>query len=345
MKQTALVICPGRGTYTAQELGYLKRYGARFQDKLAVLDQARRGAGKMPLSELDGAAQYALGTHTVGENAAALIYACSLVDYLSINPDKYEVVAIMGNSMGWYTALGLSGALGFKDAFRLVDTMGSLMQAHGVGGQLLYPEVDEHWRFDAGKRALIESQMSEINQLDGCQVFDSIFFGGYRVIGGNDQGLKALSKRLPQVEERYPLRLVNHAAFHTPLLQGITDQAQQVTEAASFTRPKVPLIDGRGQIWQPYSTNPQLLWEYTLGYQLVNPYDFTQAVTVGLKEFAPDKLILLGPGSASGGAIAQVMIQHRWNGLGSKEAFMSAQEKDPYLLAMGRTDQRAWVSQ
>lgn len=345
MKQTALVICPGRGTYTAQELGYLKRHGARFQDVLDVLDDARRSAGKIALSELDAASQYAPGTHTVGENAAALIYACSLVDYLSINSEKYDVVAITGNSMGWYTALGLGGALGFEDAFQLVDGMGSLMQAQGVGGQLLYPEVDAHWRFDGGKRALIESQMDRVNELDGDQVFDSIFFGGYRVIGGNDHGLKALSKRLPQVEERYPLRLVNHAAFHTPLLQSLIAPARQVIRAASFVPPKVPLIDGRGCIWQPYSTTPQALWEYTLGDQLVKPYDFTQAVTVALKEFAPDKLILLGPGSASGGAIAQVMIQHRWNELDSKEAFMSAQEKSPHLLAMGRADQRTLVFQ
>lgn len=343
MKQTALVICPGRGTYTAQELGYVKRHGGRFPERLAALDQIRRNAGKATLSELDGAAQYALGTHTVGENAAALIYACSLVDFLSIDREKADVVAITGNSMGWYTALGLAGALGFENAFQLADGMGSLMQSHGVGGQLLYPEVDEHWRLDAGKRALIEAQMREVNRLDGCQVFDSIYFGGYRVIGGNDPGLRALAKRLPPLEERYPLRLVNHAAFHTPLLEGIVAQAQQVFNPASFARPQIPLIDGRGRIWQPYSTNPQSLWEYTLGHQLVNPYDFTQAVTVGLKEFAPDKLILLGPGSASGGAIAQVMIQHRWNGLDSKEDFMSAQEKEPYLLALGRADQRALV--
>ena len=53
--KTAVVICPGRGTYTKTELGYVKRH---FGDPalLAAFDGARAALGQETLSALDGAA-------------------------------------------------------------------------------------------------------------------------------------------------------------------------------------------------------------------------------------------------------------------------------------------------
>lgn len=55
----AVVICPGRGTYNAAELGYLGRY---FPDArlLAAFDAERTAGGQEALSELDGAARFSL---------------------------------------------------------------------------------------------------------------------------------------------------------------------------------------------------------------------------------------------------------------------------------------------
>ena len=105
-KQTAVVICPGRGTYNKPELGVL---GRQFSDKalLARFDDMRRAQGQDTLSELDGAARYSMAKHTRGDNASALIYAATLGDFRAINPDRIEVVAVTGNSMGWYSAAGL----------------------------------------------------------------------------------------------------------------------------------------------------------------------------------------------------------------------------------------------
>lgn len=341
--EKALVICPGRGTYTASELGYLKKHGQGAQHLIDQIDAARNQAGQISVSELDQATQFSAQLHTPGENAAALIYACSLSDFQAIDQEKYEVVAITGNSMGWYTALGLGAALTAQDAFALVNTMGSMMKDEVLGGQIVYPQFDDRWQPDEEKKSLIDARMEAINHMNGCEVYDSIYLGGYRVIGGNEQGLKQLMKTLPKLEGRFPLRLLNHAAFHTPMMADISKKAFELIPKTLFQKPRVPLIDGRGHIWQPYSTQAQALWRYTLGHQVLEPYDFTQAITVGLKEFAPTKLILLGPGSSLGGAMGQTMIQHQWNALNSKAQFLSDQEKDPYLLAMGRDDQRHWV--
>ena len=67
--KTAVVICPGRGTYTKTELGYVKRH---FGDPalLAAFDGARAALGQETLSALDGAATYSVARHTRGDDAS-----------------------------------------------------------------------------------------------------------------------------------------------------------------------------------------------------------------------------------------------------------------------------------
>ena len=108
-KETVLVVCPGRGTYNAPELGYLARHhgGAEW---LARFDAMRAGAGKETLSALDGAAKFSPAL-LKGDNAAPLIHACAYLDFLALDRERFEVVAVTGNSMGWYTALACAGAV------------------------------------------------------------------------------------------------------------------------------------------------------------------------------------------------------------------------------------------
>jgi hypothetical protein len=82
------------------------------------------------------------------------------------------------------------------------------------------------------------------------------------------------------------------------------------------------------------------LYSYTLNTQVVEPYNFSRAIEVAVKEFAPDKLIILGPGSTLGGSVAQCLIVQEWLGLNNKSDFIQLQKSTPYLLAMGLSEQR-----
>jgi hypothetical protein len=62
-----------------------------------------------------------------------------------------------------------------------------------------------------------------------------------------------------------------------------------------------------------------------------------------MKEFCPDKLVLLGPGNSLGGAIGQIMIQNNWQDVDSKKSFSSRQKNNPYLISMGMEEQRKMV--
>ncbi len=340
-RKTAVVICPGRGTYTKSELGVL---GRRFRDKALMrqFDARRQEAGQATLSALDGAARYSVARHTRGDNASALIYAVTWADFHAIA--GVEVVAVTGNSMGWYSALACGGALSAEAGFDVVNTMGTLMQERLIGGQLIYPFIGSHWRDDPARKAELLALVAKINGRAGHVLALSINLGGMLVLAGDEAGLAAFEAAVPPVQDRFPMRLPNHAAFHTALQAPVAEAGRARLAPSLFAQPEIPLIDGRGAVWWPGAINPRALWDYTLGYQVVEPYDFTRAITIAAREFAPDLFIVTGPGTTLGGAVAQSLIRANWRAMASKSDFQQQQDRDPVLISMGMDQQRATVT-
>jgi len=343
MKEKVLVVCPGRGTYNKEELGYLGRYHSGKSTMIDVIEEHRAKKKQTPVVQLDEMTQFSLKKHTAGENASALIYACALGDFYDIDRERYDVVAVTGNSMGWYIALRCAGVLSDTNAINLINTMGSMMQNGIIGGQVIYPVVDENWQFDEAKANHLNQVVKEIKDRQGCELYLSIDLGGYRVLGGNEPALKLVEEMLERVDDRFPMRLYNHAAFHTPLLHKISETAKQILPASLFKPSSVALIDGKGKLWQPNCYDVEELYEYTLGPQVIEPYYFGRSIEIAVKEYAPDKIIITGPGSNLGGSVAQKLVQMKWDGMVDKKSFLKRQESAPYILSMGREEERAIV--
>ena len=334
-KKRIVVVCPGRGSYTRETSGYLDKYGEAAKEHIFWMDQQREKDDMQSISSLDSE-PFKSRIHMAGENASTLIFACSMSDYFSIDKEKYEIVSIVGNSMGWYTALSLGNAISTKAGYELIHTMGSMMKNQIIGGQVIYPIVDDDWINNTEKKT------ETISLLKNTGCFLSIELGGYLVIGGEQKCLDLLLKQLPK-KDKYPFQLPFHAAFHTPLLESISQKAFSLLPQKLFQKPSIPIVDGQGKIWSPYSTSPRLLFEYTLRDQVISVFDFTRAMSVALKEFCPEKILLLGPGNSLGGAIGQIIVEHGWNGIHSKNDFIMQQEKDPFLISMGLEEQRKLI--
>lgn len=343
MKRTrkkAVVVCPGRGTYNKSELGYLYRFHSDKADLIKSIDDYRLQSRQSSITELDQADKFDPRIYTRGDNASSLIYACAYADFLSIDPDRYDIVAVTGNSMGWYIALACAKCLNPNDALALIDTMGKLMHEQATGGQIIYPLLDENWKAIPGRARELDRLKQTINQRPDCALADSILLGGFRVFAGNDAALGALFAALPP-SGNYPMRLPNHAAFHSPLMQNISETARSLIPVELFKPPQLPLVDGRAQCWFPLSSDATALYQYTLGNQIVETYNFTRAIQVCVQEFAPDCLIIPGPGNTLGGVTAQALIDIQWQGLKSKQDFLQRQQHDPFILSMGLEEQRA----
>lgn len=323
MKPTAVIVAPGRGTYNKAELGYLAARHASQADLQKAFDDYRKSEGQEPLSALDGAGRFETARHTRGDNASALIYASAYFDFLSL-ADRYDIVGVTGNSMGWYIALACAGALDAMGGLRVVNTMGTLMHEKGVGGQLVYPFLDDDWRPVPGAREQIMAKAAQINAREGHALRLSIDLGGMLVLAGDAAGLAAFETEMPRLEGRYPMRLPGHVAFHTDLLAHVAEAGRGALAPSLFGQPALPMIDGRGAIWRPGMCDLSALYDYTLGAQVTQTYDFTAAVRVAARELMPDFFVVLGPGKTLGGAVAQSLALSNWRGEGNKQAVKDA---------------------
>tara|TARA_B100000003_G_scaffold62505_2_gene55902 strand:+ start:3742 stop:4755 length:1014 start_codon:yes stop_codon:yes gene_type:complete len=335
MRKRLVIICPGRGSYTRETSGYLAVSSKLAKDHISWMDDQRKSVKMSTLTDLD-TQPFKAKIHMIGENASPLIYACSLSDFLSINNEKYEIVAITGNSMGWYIALALGQALNKENAYHLIQTMGSLSSRNLHGGQIIYPIIDDNWQVDKEREKMVLDKVKKRN------AFISIYLGGYLIIGGEQNTLDELLKELPTID-KYPLQLPFHSAFHTPIMENISRLSFSKIPYSFFQKPNIPLIDGRGNIWSPFSTDIKELYNYTLGYQVKKTYNFTSSINVAIKEFCPDKIVLLGPGNTLGGSIGQIIIQSKWLDVTSKTNFVDLQKTDPFLISMDIKKQRNLV--
>jgi len=325
------ILCPGRGSYTKRSRNSLPPE----HPWVVRAEELRREYGLPSLLELDQAKRWDSAVHLRPDHVSPLIYMVSMLDSAEAR-EQHEAVCVAGNSMGWYTALAVAGALSFEDGFRLVQEMAMLQMEHKGGGQMLYPLVDEQWRMDPRQR---ERVAQALLGSDG-EAFPSIELGGYTVLAGTDRGMEYLQKQLPFVEmgpAMYPVRLAQHGPYHTPLLEAVAAKASQQLERLEFRSPEVTLIDGRGTVYTPASTDPAELRSYTLGAQIKTPFSFTTSVRVALREYAPEQVVLPGPGNTLGSISGQIFIAEEWRGITDRDAFEHVQESDsPVVWSMRR---------
>jgi [acyl-carrier-protein] S-malonyltransferase len=346
MKRRVLVICPGRGSYGPDDLGSLGRRvavgGTRAEKIVEEADAFRLGVDSVPVTELDRAERFSVASHMKGENAGPLIFTASAVDWALLPQDEFDVVAVAGNSMGWYTTLHCGGVFDFAQALRVVDCMSKTQGPKPLGGQMIIPWVDEEWRPRPERRREIEALLADLRSR-GFAAEISIELGGYLVLAGDDGAIAAMKKELPteKVGERdYPFQLAGHAAFHTALMSEPSRVGRERLVTLPWQSPKISMIDGAGRIHRPGIAGPREIYDYTLVDQVMETYDFSCSLRVALREFAPDALVLLGPGNSLGGAIGQTLILEGWQGLRSKSEFIARQKSDePLLISMGREDQ------
>lgn len=330
MKRIAIV-CAGRGSYTERSLGSLPA-GHAWVERT---DALRAEYGLLALSHLDSAGRFSQATHLRPANVAPLIWLVTMLDAAQARAEG-RCVAVAGNSMGWYSALCVAGALDFDDGFRLVQEMALLQEEAGGGGQIIHALIGEDWRPDAAARRAVDEALASSQG----HAFPSIELGGYVVLAGDEEGLAHLSRSLPRVQlgkNSYPFRLVQHGPYHTPLCAGVAERARERLSTLGWRAPEVTLVDGRGVRSTPWSCDVAALRDYTLGAQVTEPYDFTRSVRVLLREHAPDELVLPGPGNSLGGVCGQILVAEGWRGMHSRAEFDAVQAgSDPVVRSMRR---------
>lgn len=325
MKRVA-ILCPGRGSYAEAQLGSLPAE----HPWVTRADELRAEYRLPSLADLDRAEKFDKHVHLRPANAAALIWLIAMLDAAEAR-ERDRAVCVAGNSMGWYIALAVGGALDFDDGFRLVQEMALLQEAQAGGGQLIYPVVGDDWRVDPEREQAVRDALAGAAE----HAYPSISLGGYAVLAGTDVGIAHMMRALPPAQlgkNRYPFKLIGHGPYHTPLAEEVSDRARGQLARLGWRRPEVTLVDGHGKRWTPWSTDLEALREYTLRAQVIEPYDFSLSVRICLREHGPDQLVLPGPGNTLGSICGQVVIAERWRGVASREDFDALQASDEPLV-------------
>lgn len=328
----AAVVFPGRGAYGPGSLGSLRPDHPWVQRA----DELRAEVGLDPLSALDAAPRFDPAVHLRPAHAWPLIFLCGLLDAERI-ADDHEVVAVTSSSTGWYTALAASGVLGFDDAMRLVQSLALAAEMPLADGaapaELLYPLTDDDW-LPVDERV---DSLGDALESSGAHV--AVDLGGFVVVAGAATAVDAVAAAVPAAtvaERTYPRRLATSDGWHTPLRAPALEALAATIEPMAWSRPNVTLVDGRGVRFTPLATDPAELAASSIG-QATTTHDLAAGLRVVLREYAPDVVLLAGPGSSLGGACAQIVVMEGYRGLRTRAEFEAAQAgPEPVLLTMRR---------
>jgi len=115
--------------------------------------------------------------------------------------------------------------------------MGALMHEVLISGQLVYPFLWPDWRPDPARKAELLEQVSTIDARDDHTLALSIDLGGMLVLAGDAAGLKAFEEAVPKVDDRFPMRLAGHAAFHTTLQRPVAERDRAALSPAFLASP------------------------------------------------------------------------------------------------------------
>ena len=217
---------PGQGS---QVVGMSRDLAQRYPSAMRVFDDASDAisldlktlAWDGPQSELDRTAntQPALLVASIAALRAAEEAGGPLA----------EPVALLGHSLGEFSALVAGGALGLADAVRLVRRRGELMQAADPsGGMLAVIGMDA----DAIAHAIADTQMVVANDNAPGQV----------VISGPRDNFDRATALLKQAGAKRVIPLRTSSAFHSPAMRAVAPELGAALRAATWNALALPVI-------------------------------------------------------------------------------------------------------
>src|SRR5690348_3436722 len=223
---SAVWMFPGQGS---QVVGMGKDLAERYPSALRVFDEASDAIGidlkrlswDGPQDELDRTA------NTQPALLAACLAALRAADEAA--PPLAAPVAVMGHSLGEFTALVAGGALSLADAVRLVRRRGELMQAADPsGGMLAVLGLDA----DKIAGAIVGTGMVIANDNAPGQV----------VISGPRADFERATEALKAMGAKRVIPLRTSAAFHSPAMRAVAPDLASSLRSVAWTQLRIPVI-------------------------------------------------------------------------------------------------------
>jgi [acyl-carrier-protein] S-malonyltransferase len=232
-------------------------------------------------------------TLTRTDNAQLTTFIMSLVALDAAERIGLEPGLCAGHSLGEYTALVASGALGLEDGLRLVAERGTAMQQaaeEAPGTMAAVLGLDDDAIGAACLRAEGEVWVANYNS------------PGQVVIAGTEEAIARAGRIAKELGAKKVLPLQVGGAFHTPLMAPARERLRKALGEATFRDPEPPVVanvDARAH-------SDAASWPGLLSAQLCSPVRWRQTVDA-LIAAGTQTLVELGPGGVLTGLARRIL--------------------------------------
>jgi [acyl-carrier-protein] S-malonyltransferase len=215
-------------------------------------------------------------------NAQLTTFVSSLMVLDAVERLGIEPSYCAGHSLGEYTALTASGALGFDDGIRLVCERAAAMHDAGQarpGTMAAVLGLDDDQVEVACRRADDDVWVANFNA------------PGQVVIAGSPDGVEAAGKHAKDLGAKRLMPLQVSGAFHTPFMTTARDRLRSALAVADPRDTEVPVVSNVDAL--PHNRGAE--WASLLSAQLSSPVRWKH-VLLALGEAGVTEFAELGPG-------------------------------------------------
>lgn len=197
---------------------------------------------------------------------------------------------VMGHSVGEYVAACLAGVFSLEDGLKLIAHRGKLMQSLPNNGAMVAVFASEDQ---------IQAAISQLTNLDK-NIAIAAYNSSHIVISGEKQAIKIFAHQFEERGIKTQLLEVSHA-FHSPLIQPILKEFEEIARQVKYSQPIIPTISsitGRlasediatANYWVDHIISPV---QFALSLQILQKKECKIFLEIGAKP------ILCGIGKAS----------------------------------------------
>lgn len=280
-------VFPGQGS---QEVGMLRDFFEREPVVRSCFDEAEQAISiklrDLVLNGPDTELNRTEITQPALLTASISLWRC----WVAHNGVQPAVMA--GHSLGEYSALVASGAIGFADAVRLVHLRGRLMQGAvpaGAGAMAAILGLDEA---DVARCCAA---------VDGVVTPANINAPGQIVIAGSTIAVDVAIERCSAAGAKRAIKLAISVPSHCPLMAPAAAAFGEALAAIAVSTPKLPVVQN---VDATASNDPDQI-RHNLVAQLSNPVQWTRCVEAMTSRGA-STFVECGPGKVLGALIKRI---------------------------------------
>lgn len=222
------------------------------------------------------------------------VFLHSVISALCLG-DEFAPAMVAGHSLGEFSALVASGALGFEDGLRLVAARANAMQkaceANPGTMAAIIGLSDEK----------VEEICAEVSKNGKLVIPANYNCPGQLVISGDVEAVNEACEKLKEAGAKRALPLKVGGAFHSPLMQPAKDELQKAIENTTISAPKCPVYQNVDA--KPHTDAADI--KANLIAQLTSPVRWTKSVQNMIADGADD-FTECGPGKALQGMIGRI---------------------------------------